>query len=156
MENESCNLLLEASASGIEVAWFPLTIEQSMAIQFEETYAIALDPGKISSKAEANTLLAHELGHCKTGSFYNPYAKLDIRAKHENKADKWAITHLIPFAKLRSAISAGCTELWALAEYFEVTEEFMDKAIHWYAKGNLEHKKSRPMLQHRTALGSIL
>ena len=72
MENESCNLYLEASASGIEVAWFPLSVEPSMAIQFQDTYAIALDPSKISSSAEANTLLAHELGHCKTGSFYNP------------------------------------------------------------------------------------
>ena len=72
MENESCNLYLEASASGIEVAWFPLSVEPSMAIQFKDTYAIALDPSKISSNAEANTLLAHELGHCKTGSFYNP------------------------------------------------------------------------------------
>ena len=43
MENESCNLYLEASASGIEVAWFSLAVEQSMAIQFEDTYAIALD-----------------------------------------------------------------------------------------------------------------
>lgn len=58
MENESCNLYLEASASGIEVAWFPLSVEPSMAIQFKDTYAIALDPSKISSNAEANTLLA--------------------------------------------------------------------------------------------------
>ena len=155
MENESCNLYLEASASGIEVAWFPLSVEPSMAIQFKDTYAIALDPSKISSSAETNTLLAHELGHCKTGSFYNPYAKLDIRAKHENKADKWAIRHLIPFAKLRSAISDGCTELWALAEYFEVTEDFMAKAIHWYANGNLAHtKKGRPALKNWAAVYS--
>ena len=44
MENESCNLYLEASASGIEVAWFPLSVEPSMAIQFKDTCAIALDP----------------------------------------------------------------------------------------------------------------
>ena len=137
MENESCNLYLEASASGIEVAWFSLAVEQSMAIQFEDTYAIALDPSKIASRAEANTLLAHELGHCKTGSFYNPYAKLDIRERHEIRADKWAIHRLIPVYKFDLDVGGGYTTIWDLADYFGVTEDFMRKAVCWYTHGNL-------------------
>ena len=35
--------------------------------------------------------LAHELGHCCTGSFYNQWATADCRRRHENVADKWAI-----------------------------------------------------------------
>ena len=44
-------------------------------------------------------LFAHELGHCETGSFYNRYAKLDVRQQHENRADKWAIRRLVPMAE---------------------------------------------------------
>ena len=65
--------------------------------------------------------LAHELGHCETGSFYNRYAKLDLRQKHENRADKWAIQHLIPVEELDEAVADGYTDLPSLAEHFCVT-----------------------------------
>ena len=32
--------------------------------------------------------LAHELGHCEYGGFYNRYSQFDIRAKAERRADK--------------------------------------------------------------------
>ena len=61
----------------------------------------------------------------------------DIRKKHENRADKWAIQRLIPLSELDAARAAGHTELWDLAEYFGVTEDMMRKALCWYAHGNL-------------------
>lgn len=63
---------------------------------------------------------------------------LDVRQKHENRADKWAIKQLIPKDKLDQAVAEGYTDLWQLAEYFEVSEEFMKKAICWYKFGNLD------------------
>ena len=80
--------------------------------------------------------LSHELGHCLTGSFYNIYAAADLRSRHENRADKWAIRRLIPISDLDDAIAAGHTELWDLAEYFGVTETFLKKAICLYVHGN--------------------
>ena len=81
--------------------------------------------------------LAHELGHCETGSFYNRYAKLDLRQKHENRADKWAIRQLVPEDTLDQAVADGYTDLPSLAEHFGVTESFMRKAVCWYTHGNL-------------------
>ena len=57
--------------------------------------------------------------------------------KHENRADKWAIQRLIPLPELDAARADGHTELWELAEYFGVTEDFMRKAVCWYTHGNL-------------------
>ena len=60
-----------------------------------------------------------------------------MRARHENRADKWEIELLIGREALEMAVAAGHTEVWDLAEYFGVTEEFMKKAILWYQKGSL-------------------
>ena len=81
--------------------------------------------------------MAHELGHCLTGSFYNRHTRFDIRQRHENRADKWAVRQIISVEDLDTAIAAGYTEVWQLAEYFSVTEQFMRKAICLYVHGNV-------------------
>ena len=74
---------------------------------------------------------------CITGSFYNIYATVDHRQRHENRADKWAVRKLIPKDELECAVADGCTEIWELAERFGVTEQFMQKAVCFYMNGNL-------------------
>ena len=101
------------------------------------TCAIAIDPSKIISTADAKAKLAHEMGHCCTGSFYNKYAACDVRQKHENRANRWAIQKLIPEEELDDAVANGCTDIFSLAEHFEVTEDFMRMAVCWYTHGNL-------------------
>ena len=98
---------------------------------------IGLDPFKFESTADEMVKGLHELGHCDTGSFYNPYAARDLRQKHENRADKRAIQLHISADDLDSAVADGCTEIWQLADRFGVTEEFMKKAICWHTYGNL-------------------
>lgn len=87
--------------------------------------------------AVEKSLLGHELGHCETGSFYSRYTKVDCIARHENRADKWAVEKLIPEDALDAAVAAGHTDLWDLAEYFGVTEALMKKAVCWYTHGNM-------------------
>ena len=98
---------------------------------------IAIDPSKLTSAADEKTKIAHELGHCVTGAFYNVYSPLDSRQRQENRADKWAIKRLVPRDELKKAVANGYTEAWQLAELFEVTEGFMRKAISLYEAGNL-------------------
>ena len=94
--------------------------------------SIAIDPDKSPTMCDVKVKIAHELGHCETGSFYNRYSHLDVRRKHENRADRWAIKKLIPEDELKKAVSSGVVETWELAEYFSVTEPFMIKAILYY------------------------
>ena len=127
-----------AEDQGIDVDWVPLEQATSLSIPLPDgSYAIAVNPWKLDTLEQETVCLAHELGHCKTGSFYNRHAALDIRQKHENRADKWAIQRLIPLSELDAARADGHTELWDLAEYFGVTEDMMRKALCWYAHGNL-------------------
>ena len=38
---------------------------------------------------------------------------------------------------LDDAIALGCTEVWELAERFQVTEDFIRKTVCWYVHGNV-------------------
>lgn len=127
-----------AAAEHIEI--YPLCMRKREAFSMMDpdgTCYIAIDPTKITSWADEKTKLAHELGHCITGAFYNPYAICDIRQRHENKADKWAIKKLIPEDELRKAINDGYTTTADLADYFGVNESLIRKAYSWYTFGNL-------------------
>jgi len=84
------------------------------------------------SEQEITVHKAHELGHCMTGAFYNKYSKFDLISKHEYRANKWAIKKLIPKDELIETVESGYTETWQLAEYFEVTEEFIIQALKFY------------------------
>lgn len=52
--------------------------------------------------------------------------------KQEYRAKKWSYYALIPFEKLKLAILNGFNTVYSLAEYFEVTEDYMNKAINFY------------------------
>lgn len=115
-----------AEQSGISVTFGNYPASGSIAVHGN----VALDYGLCGRRERVH--LAHELGHCETGSFYNRHSPCDVRQKHENRADKWAIKKLIPEDELKSAVKSGYTEIWELAEHFGVTDEFMEKAARYY------------------------
>lgn len=137
MTNHPLDLYAYAERRNIDVDWIPMRRAMSLSVPLGDRYAIALDPWKLGSLAQETVCLAHELGHCETGSFYNQYAALDVRQRHENRADKWAIQHLIPVEELDEAVAEGCEDIPALSEHFCVTEDLMRKAVCWYTHGNL-------------------
>lgn len=137
MTNDLLGLYAYAERRNIDVDWIPMRRATSLSVPLGDGYAIALDPWKLGTIAQETVCLAHELGHCETGSFYNRYAALDVRQRHENRADKWAIRRLVPEDDLDAAMADGCDTIPALADRFGVTEPFMAKAVCWYAHGNL-------------------
>lgn len=137
MTNNPLDLYAYAENRNIDVDWIPMRRATSLSVPLGDGYAIALDPWKLGTLAQETVCLAHELGHCETGSFYNRYAALDVRQQHENRADKWAIRRLVPAEELDAAMADGCDTIPALADRFGVTEPFMKKAVCWYAHGNL-------------------
>lgn len=126
-----------AEQQNIPVLSFPLPECGSVSVMEGQACAIGMDERVRDGSVLERVHLAHELGHCVTGSFYNIHAARDIRRRHENVADKWAVRRLVPVEQLDDAIASGCTELWELAEHFGVTEPFMRKAVCYYVHGNL-------------------
>ena len=127
-----------ARQQNIEVLTFPMEKSGSMSVMTDTGKCfIGMDKSVLDGGVSERVHLSHELGHCVTGSFYNIYAAVDSRRRHENRADKWAVRELIPVEKLDAAVAEGCTEYWALAEKFGVTEDFIRKAVCLYVHGNL-------------------
>lgn len=123
-----------AEQKGITVLNADLPETQSMSVMSQSGNCyIGMDTKVIRSEREERMHLAHELGHCVQGAFYNPYAIADIRKKHEKRADKWAIRRLIPQDEWNDALKDGYTEVWELAEYFDVSEDFIRKAHELYS-----------------------
>ncbi len=122
-----------AEGNDIPVYWFTLGSVESLSIcNPDGSCAIALDPWFLSTETEEKVKLAHELGHCETGSFYNPHATLDLRRKHELRADRWAYKKLVPREELWTAYQRGYREPWEMAEYFNVPEPYMRDVLAYY------------------------
>lgn len=127
-----------ARQENIEVYAFPMEENDSMSVMDDAGRCyIGMDERILDGDVQERVHLGHELGHCATGSFYNIHAAVDSRQRHENRANKWAIQALIPVEALDDAVAQGCTEVWELAEWFHVTEEFMRKAVCYYVHGNV-------------------
>lgn len=127
-----------AEEENIIVDAFQLGKREALSIMDDDGDCfVSIDPFRLTSNADEKTKLGHEVGHCVHGAFYNRYSPFDVRQRHENKADKWAILHLVPESDLKAAVRNGMTEPWELAEHFGVTEPFMRKAMWYYRYGNL-------------------
>ena len=131
------SLYRQCERKNITVVEFPLPENASMSLEADEKCYIGIDRKQLQNDADERTRLAHEIGHCVTGSFYSRYTAVDSRQRHENRADKWAVRRLISADDLDNAVAEGHTELWDLADYFGVTEDFIKKAVCLYTHGNI-------------------
>lgn len=121
-----------AERDSVRVEAFRLDSVRSVSVQDADGNCfIGIDPMSLESVSEEKVKLAHELGHCETGSFYNRHSPFDLREKQEQTANRWAVKKLVPKSELVALLKKGF-ERWELADHFEVTEEFIVLAEHLY------------------------
>ena len=124
----------ECERKNIDIDYFPM--EKAIALSFPEGL-IAIDTDKVENSVEEKEIIAHEESHIETGSFYNFYSPLDIKEKHERRAEVHTIKKLVPLDELKEAIECGLKEVWDFADYFEVSCEFMTGVIRYYKDNQL-------------------
>lgn len=84
------------------------------------------------SSARKACVLAEELGH-----YYTTVGNIldqnhTNNRKQELTARKWAYEKLVPIENINFALADGHTEIWDMAEYLDVDEEFLrDALIHY-------------------------
>lgn len=86
----------------------------------------------LENTVEKACVLAEELGHyhTTTGCILN---QQDIsNRKQERRARIWAYDRLISLSGIVKAYKHGCSNLYEMAEYLEVTEEFLGDALERY------------------------
>lgn len=121
-----------ASRQNVTVTSFKLSGYPSLSLCDKDGCYIAMDPFFRSTSAQERVHLAHEIGHCLTGSFYNSYSSVDDRKRCERRADIFAYRLLINKEELKKLIKNGVSSIWELAEHFNVTVQFMSNAVEYY------------------------
>lgn len=92
---------------------------------------IAIDR-KIITNAEKCCVLAEELGHHFTSIGDILDSKDLINIKQEKQARNWAYEKLVSITGIIDAFNAGTKNKYEMAEYLDVTEEFLEKSIIHY------------------------
>ena len=132
MKLNICELYDYADENDIIVDSYDLEHQPCISVMDEDGDCyIAIDPMQLESTADEKTKLAHELGHCVNGAFYNRYSPYSLKCKCEHKANKWAIKKLLPKNELEEAIKNNM-QLWEIAELFGVNEDLIKKALWIY------------------------
>lgn len=128
----SLDFIKYAENAGVYIEYGNLNKNGSCALFFgNDLYVVGLDDREMN-EAERKSHLAHEIGHCETGAFYDLYSPLDNRAWDEHRANVWAIKKLLPKEELQQAFEQGLVEVWQLAEHFDVTEDLVHFACEYY------------------------
>lgn len=127
MTNEC--LMNFAETRGHEVLYSQLSENNAFTIEDHGCHIVLSNRLTRNEEKEA---VAHELGHCEYGGFYNRCSTFDVKGKAEYRADKWAYHKIVPVRSVRGAFKKGKLTTWELAEQFEVSCQYMQKALEYY------------------------
>ena len=120
------SLIQEIESHGIEVYEVKFSSKNIKGLYIDNIIAINKS---VKTIAEKNCILAEELGHYHTtvGDILDQ-SKIENR-KQEYKARRWAIKRLIRVEQFIDAFNAGVRNRVELADFLDVTEEFVDMAL---------------------------
>lgn len=119
----------EACKDGIDVVPYHFKSKRIKGLYSDNVIGINKN---IKTEKEKACVLAEELGHYHTSSG-NIIDLSDVRnQKQELRARSWAYDKQIGLIGIINAYKHGCQNLYEMAEYLGVTEEFLKKALQRY------------------------
>ncbi len=100
-------------------------------------YAIFLDFSQIGSTRLLRGVCCHEMCHVATGALHRAGSPFDSVERSEYRANRYAAQKFLTEKAFRRAFADGCTEPWQLAEYFDLPQADVEKALRYWveAKG---------------------
>lgn len=105
-------------------------------------YAVFLDFSKIRSTRLLRGVCCHELGHVATGALHKVDSPYELVERSEYRANRWAAERYLTDEDFRSAFSEGYTEVWQLAEYFDMPEQDIINALtYWTERKGIDFNK---------------
>lgn len=95
-------------------------------------YAVFLDFTKIRSTRLLRGVCCHEMGHVATGALHKVDSPYELAERSEYRANRWMAERYLTPELFREAMTAGYTEAWQLAEYFDLPEADVRKAYTYW------------------------
>lgn len=115
--------------AGIDVVEYSFRNKTIKGLYCDGTAAIS---NNIDTNAERACILAEEMGHHYT-SAGNIIDQTDEQSrKQEFRARMWAYNEMVGLMGIVRAFHHGCRSTYEVAEYLEVTEEFLNDTLNAY------------------------
>lgn len=108
--------------------------QPAATIRDQGYYGVFLDFSKIKSTRLLRGIFCHELGHIATGALHKVDSPFELWERSEYRANRWTAEHYLTAEAFREAFSAGYRELWQLAEYFDMPEDDIKKALNYWTQ----------------------
>lgn len=118
----------------VDVIPFAGCPQPGATIRDQGYYAVFLDFTKIRSTRLLRGVCYHELGHAATGALHKVDSPYELVERSEYRANRWSAEHYLPQEEFRAAFAAGYTELWQLAEYFDMPERDIQRALTYWTE----------------------
>lgn len=121
----------------IDVITYSGAPQPGVTIRDDGYYGVFLDFSKIRSARLLRGVCYHEMGHVATGALHKVDSPYELVERSEYRAKRWSAEHFLDANAFREAFADGCTQLWQLAEYFDLPEEDVAFALQYWkeAKG---------------------
>ncbi len=97
-------------------------------------YAVFLDFTKIKSTRLLRGICFHEMGHLATGALHKVDSPYELVERSEHRAKRWSAENFLTEEDFREAFHYGYTELWQLAEFFDLPEADVSAALHYWTE----------------------
>ena len=85
-----------------------------------------------SDTNEEFCVLAHEYGHCESGTTHKLDSEFQLIGQHENRANRAAVYEFLPVEKIKDAFKHKYFDYWEIADYLDLPEPFIIMAIEIY------------------------
>ena len=101
------------------------SVVPAAALTYNGVTCVFIDETQYVSEVERKYVVIHEIGHCKTGMFYNDNTPYFDRQRIEYRVNMWEVPEHIPFEEYCMTILDGCLEEWEQSERWNVPQWFV-------------------------------
>lgn len=129
---ELCDFYDYCEQNDIDIIPYYNSPSEGATVRDGEYYAIFLDIAKIRSTRVLKGVCCHETGHVATGALHKVSSPYELVERSEYRANRWVAQNYLTEQQFREAFAAGYTELWQLADYFDLPEDVIKTALSYW------------------------
>ena len=118
--------------NGVQVIPFEGIPQPGATVRDGSDYAIFLDFSQIHSTRLLRGVCCHEMSHVATGALHRANSPYEPVERSEYRANRYAAQKFLTEKAFRRAFQAGYTDLWQLAEYFDLPQADVERALRYW------------------------
>lgn len=126
----------------VDIIPFAGSPQPGATIRDSNYFAVFIDYTQIKSTRLLRGICYHELGHVATGALHKIDSPFELAERSEYRANRWSAENYLTEEEFRTAFASGYSELWQLAEYFDLPEADIQSALlYWKERRGIDFNK---------------